>query len=321
MSAPSYRLVYIAGTGRSGSTLVAQCLANAGGGTHAGELRYLWQRGVGENHLCECGAPFDRCAYWTEVLRKAYGAGTDPVAQRLAELAPQVDRIRRIPQAAARAGTRYRRHLREYGQLVLPLYDAIAAVSGADLVVDSSKDPSYLFALAALDALDLRVLHLVRDSRAVAYSWTRKRRRPEIHWQEQYMKTLPPGRAALIWLEYNSAIELYRRRNASSCRLHYEDFARQPVQAIRSVGRSLACAVDADILPGATTGHSLSGNPMRFSAGPLVIRPDTEWATGLPVRDQRVVAALTLPLLRHYGYPMRTKALAAEHVESPCASS
>ena len=40
------------------------------------------------------------------------------------------------------------------------------------------------------------------------------------------------------------------------------------------------------------TGHSLSGNPMRFERGPLVVRPDTEWQQGCRARP-RLVTALT----------------------------
>ncbi len=48
--------------------------------------------------------------------------------------------------------------------------------------------------------------------------------------------------------------------------------------------------------------HTVSGNPVRFEAGPIEIRPDLEWRTALPTGKRRLVTALTWPLLRRYGY-------------------
>jgi sulfotransferase family protein len=313
-SRSAYRVLYIAGTGRSGSTLVAQSLAQSTRSVHAGEVRYIWQRGVTENHLCECGVPFDRCEFWSEVVSAAYGSELASVSAEVSALSNDVDRIRRIPQALAKTGPDYRERTRRYGDLVTPLYDAIAAVSGAELVIDSSKDPSYLYLLSVLSGLDVAPVHLVRDPRAVAYSWTRRRRRPEIHWEERYMRTIPPRRAALIWLAYNSAIEVYVKRLQAGPRVRYEDFSNDPDATIREICRAVDVPTTTSPAAGSTTGHSLSGNPMRFARGPVVVRADDEWKQRLPIPEQRVVTALALPLMRRYGY----RAHSGRNV--PCAS-
>jgi hypothetical protein len=303
MTAP-LRILYIAGTGRSGSTLVAQSLERRTNGVHAGEVRYLWDRGVAENHLCECGSPFDRCEFWTEVVSAAYGGELTRLSTEVRSLSHEVDRIRRIPQALTKIGSAYRERIRVFGELIKPLYDAIAVVAGTDLVIDSSKDPSYLYLLSALDELDVEPVHLVRDPRAVAYSWTRTRRRPEIHWKAQYMRTLRPRRTALIWLEYNTVIDVFMTRHRSTSRLRYEDFSLDPEATIRDVCRS--AGVPLSERPKAdAAGHSISGNPMRFERGPRVVRLDNEWEAGLPAHAQRVVTALTLPLLHRYDYRTR----------------
>jgi hypothetical protein len=51
-----------------------------------------------------------------------------------------------------------------------------------------------------------------------------------------------------------------------------------------------------------TTAHTASGNPMRFTTGRLAIRGDDRWRSAMSRQDQRLVTALTLPLLRRYGY-------------------
>lgn len=307
------RIVYLAGSGRSGSTVVAQWLEQRSRGVHVGELRYVWDRGVAANHLCECGRPFDSCPFWTDVMHRAYGSDVAGAAERMRNLSPVVDRIRRIPQAVTGIGTGYRQALAEFGDVLVPLYRAVAEVGDTDLVIDSSKDPSYLYALGAIPALEVAPLHLVRDSRAVAYSWTRRRRRPEIHWREEYMRTVTPRRSALLWLEYNTAVDLCTARSQRAARLRYEDFAADPDAAVTGLPARLGLDVTvADRTRPA--GHSLSGNPMRFGRGPLTVRIDDEWERALPAADRRRVTAITAPLLRRYGYRLARRAAHPVHL-------
>jgi hypothetical protein len=49
-------------------------------------------------------------------------------------------------------------------------------------------------------------------------------------------------------------------------------------------------------------GHSVSGNPMRFTTGPVPITRDEQWRTHMPRSQQRAVTALTWPLMAGYGY-------------------
>ena len=300
MTAP--RVLYIAGTGRSGSTVLARYLESVLDAVHVGELRYVWDRGVDDSQLCECGQPFGDCAFWAGVLHSAYPDGVHAARVRVAGLVPQVDRLRHIPANSAVArGLRDSPTVQAYGECLAPLYEAVATRSGSALVIDSSKDPSYLFALRATGRIDLQVLHLVRDSRAVAHSWTRRRRRPEIHWAEQRMNVLPPARSARTWLEYNAAIESFGLVGPRPVLLRYEDFADDPEAGVAEVLRTL----DLPRRPGAapTERHSFSGNPMRFETAPMRVSRDDAWTREISDRDRRTVSLITWPLLLRYGYP------------------
>ena len=48
----------------------------------AGELMFLWRRGLIEGRLCGCGLPVRDCDVWTGVLDRAYPAGVDAHASR-----------------------------------------------------------------------------------------------------------------------------------------------------------------------------------------------------------------------------------------------
>jgi hypothetical protein len=48
--------------------------------------------------------------------------------------------------------------------------------------------------------------------------------------------------------------------------------------------------------------HTASGNPMRFTTGPVPIRLDDKWRSAMLPSNRRTVTALTFPLLQRYGY-------------------
>jgi hypothetical protein len=301
-------VLFIGGSGRSGSTLMARLLGDVDGLVSAGELRYVWERGFGENHLCECGQPFRRCPFWAEVADRAFGGFTAVDTAAVSRHQTAVDRIRYVPEHLWRASrTRtFRRHLHELEQVLEPLYAAILDVSRARVVVDSSSDPTYGFVLRSIDPLDVRIVHLVRDSRAVAYSWTRSKRRPEIAGRTVYMRRRSPIQSAVHWDVHNLLLELLAARDRNALRIRYEDLVADPHEHVRTICRVLGVAGDAS--SAGRPRHSISGNPVRFEAGPLRVQLDDEWTHALATGDRRLVTLTTAPLLVRYGYLTRRSA-------------
>ena len=310
-------VLYIAGTGRSGSTLLAGLLGRLDGHVAVGELRYVWSRALVTDHLCECGARFRSCPFWTDVFAEAFGGFDESRPEEVARLAARVDRIRHIPRLAAPAlrSAEFRADLEAFGQVLRRLYSAIRSVSGASVVVDSSKDPSYAYVLCACPSVDVALVHLIRDSRAVAYSWTRQKVRPEVHWKVEYMQRRPPSLSARRWVQYHLVLDVLERRVPRSLRVRYEDLAADPEAAVARVaglteaqrrvpvGRSAASGPSAPPLRSGPqpAGHSVAGNPVRFE-DPRPVRPDLAWVEEMAPEDRRLVTALTAPLLVRYGY-------------------
>jgi hypothetical protein len=281
---------------------MARLLGDVNGFVSVGELRYVWERGFRENHLCECGRPFRGCPFWTEVIDRAFGAFTAVDTEAVSGHQAAVDRIRHVPELLWR-GSRtqsFRRHLGALEQVLEPLYAAILEVSRATVVVDSSSDPTYAFVLRAIDRLDVRVVHLVRDSRAVAYSWTRSKRRPEISERTVYMRQRSPIQSAVHWDVHNILLELLAARSRNALRVRYEDLVADPDELVQTICRALAVPVDR--APADEPRHSISGNPIRFETGPLRVQLDDEWTHALAKRDRRLVTLTTAPLLARYGY-------------------
>jgi hypothetical protein len=311
--APRTQVVYIGGTGRSGSTMLANVMGEIPGFVSAGEVRFLWQRGVVQDRLCGCGAHIGTCPFWSEVIDRTL-AGLGPrrraaVARSLHREVEARTRLRTLP-----------RHLRDArtegdsGELdeVLPrLYSAIAAVAGASVVVDSSKLPTYAALLQTLPGIDLRVAHLVRDPRAAAYSWKRRKRQPDLG-ADAFMERQGTGKSAVLWSVWNRSLERLSRDWPHYTRMTYEEFLADPPTQLRRVLADLDLPRDIDrVFAGPTVvrlsaNHTVAGNPNRHQRGLVPLVPDNEWVTEMSASARGAVAGLAWPTLHRYGYRVRS---------------
>jgi hypothetical protein len=298
-------VVFVAGASRSGSTLLGRLLGAIPGHLDLGELRHLIPRGLVKGQLCGCGEPLPECAFWSEVVADAWGS---PPPDEIA-------RMGRVLQAAVRQRRAVRALLTPAGppdtqaiDLLGRLLGSIRRVSGAQVLVDSGKTPGALLLLGRIPTVRLSVIEIVRDARAVAFSWRRRVERPEIPDRAAEMERLPAWRSALEWDLADGLLAAARRRLRVPWEtVRYEDLARKPAEALRgavaAIGRpdpELEFIRDGSARLG--PGHSISGNPMRFAAGATVIRPDEEWRTAMPRRDRALVTALCRPGLARHGY-------------------
>jgi hypothetical protein len=306
-------VLYLAGLGRSGSTLLERILGELPGACPAGELVHLWHRGVELDELCGCGQPFSRCDFWNAVGEAAFGGWDKLDVARVEGLRRSLDRTRRIPSMLRKSDSTFATELREYTSFYATLYDAIRSVSGASVVIDSSKHPSLAFALAARRDLDLRVVQMIRDPRAVAYSWTKATTRPEAQGGDTnaVFTTYSPARAARLWLGHNASLRLLPRLGVPLLTVRHEDVLADPRGVVQTIATwaglpaDTAIPVSADKVAELAPTHTASGNPMRFTTGAVPIVADETWRAAARPRDVRAVTAITLPLLHHFDYPLR----------------
>lgn len=273
-------VVYIAGMGRSGSTLLARVLGAVPGAVNLGEAALFWTHAqMRRRHIpCSCGLDVSDCPMWG-----AWWAHP-PFDEDLAPTLSLRNSLRPGSEPA----------LRPIGEGLVDVYRTVAADTGASLLVDASKHVGIARALATASELPIRFVHLVRDPRGVAGSRAT---------QKDYLEAFSPRYVGLRWLVVNLAAQALARRSDYRL-LRYESFVTDPALAIRQVlvGTSLASTtppVSAD--RSVTTGvqHALAGNPDKFEEGVLRIRP------GSPARPHVLVTAITSPLLPRYGYPRR----------------
>ncbi len=141
-----------------------------------GQLRDIWLAWAGDAS-CTCGQGVCGCAFWGAVRQQAFADST-------ADDLRQIDKEMRQFMADANVlrdwndALALRALADTHAAFLARLKSVVATVlrlSGASVLVDSSKSPEFALAVHLTGLVDLFVLNLVRDPRAVACSWVRKK--------------------------------------------------------------------------------------------------------------------------------------------------
>jgi hypothetical protein len=305
------KVLYVAGYFRSGSTILDRMLGQVPGFFSVGELRFIWEESFALDQPCGCGAPFSECEFWSGVVGSTFGELDRADLDGIVSLKRRVDRMRHIPRLVSPLkGRGFSRDLADYTRILGRLYGAVREASGARVIVDSSKDASYAYVLNSTPGVDLRVVHLVRDSRAVAHSWSKEKLKHETREKEKvYLPRIGPGLSSARWTLSNLLLEPLRLLGPRHMMVRYEDLMADP----RGVLARIAAFAGEDdnglpFLDGSSVrlgvNHTVAGNPMRFKRGEIEVRADERWKAGMTAADRRTVTALTAPLLLRYGYDL-----------------
>jgi UDP-N-acetylglucosamine transferase subunit ALG13 len=307
------RVLFIGGCGRSGSTLLDRIIGQVPDHWSVGEIVHIWRRGVRDNQLCGCGQAFHDCPFWARVGDVAFGGWDRLDNAAMLRLQHRVDRHRYVPHMIAPWLSRsYRRDLARYTEYLARLYAAVHRVSGSRVIVDSTKHASSAFLLRHVPGVDLRIVHLARDPRGVAYSWTKEIAKPEVLDHTEYMPRYHPTRMAGRWVVYNLLFHLLRVMGTPTVFVRYESLVRRPraeAKRVLSLTRSGETPASLDFIQEGAVEllptHTVAGNPMRFKQGRLGLRMDEAWRREMPAGQRAIVASLALPLMWIYGYRVR----------------
>ena len=308
----SVNLIYIAGTGRCGSTLLEMLLGAHSRIRTMGEL-HSWPYDVmdGRARQCGCGSLMADCPFWSEMCRRV-----DPLDQphpRLhvfrearthgAALRPRIvsEGMRRQLEPAAA------RDIDQYGRNNDAVFRAFVELSrerdgyAPAWIVDASKDPYRMLWLLRSGHVNLRVLHAVRDPRGFISSSIRlagdEGRLPRMVFHHAMRKSV-------LWGYLNRQIAQMCARflpAASYTIVRYEDLAMRPHAVLEPIVRSLGLAFEPGVVAGFRNGsHAVAGNPMRHDRRGIEI--DETWKQSLPAICRVIAQAMTLPIRGRFGY-------------------
>lgn len=304
------QVLYVGGMPRSGSTLLTWMLGQLPGHTAVGELFYLWSAGVGRDQVCGCGEPFRSCPFWTAVGDEAFGGWDKVDVAHVESLLRRVDKTSAIPRLlTSRLQPSFRRDLDEYADVMTRVYAAAASVAGVDTVVDGSKRPSLAYLLRLSDGIDLRVVHIVRDPRGVAHSWSKQVELPPGAGVRGYLKVRSTRLITRRWITVNAMVRGLRRLGVPLLTVRYEDLAAEPRSVLEGIARfagiddedAVASFVKDDQVH-VEPAHMVEGGRVRFSASPLQVRLDEKWRTEMPDGRRRAIETATWVSRRSYGY-------------------
>ncbi len=240
------KVVYVMGSGRSGSTILGVALGNCDGVFYAGEL---------DNWLVRSGAPvlggLERTRFWSTVRDDVPGARElfGGRAQRELERSFAPFRVHR---------RRARRQLRErYRPVTEDLYRAIARVAGVTHVVDTSHFPLRARELQALAGIDLYLILLVRDPRSVVDSFNLYLNRNDV--AERRLRVLSTN--ANLWLTHLLSVLVFLRQpRERRMLLRHEEFLVDPEGMLRQILERVASTAALPDLAALGTGFPLNGN-------------------------------------------------------------
>lgn len=270
------KVVYVMGSGRSGSTILGVVLGNCEGVFYAGEL---------DNWLARAGEPLlggtERTRVWGAVRERVTGAsdlfGRD--CQRLLERSSASLRPHRW---------RQRRRLRtRYRPVTESLYRAIAGVAGATHVVDTAHFPLRARELQSVAGIDLYLVYLIRDPQAVVASFNLHIDRGDV--AERRLRTLVTN--ANLWLTHLLSLLVFLRQpRERRMLLRHESLLADPEGVLRDLLARVDCQAELPDLGSLSTGFPLNGNRFigseRVALRRRVLRPG---------RDSRVTALVQAP--------------------------
>jgi hypothetical protein len=319
------RLVYLLGPSHSGSTLLALLLGSHPEIATVGELK---QTSLGdlERYRCSCGVEIRRCPFW-EAVREDLGrggwafapgdgstdltAGTGPYLRRLLRPLHRGPAFERGRDLALHMAPSWRGHLARWQRANARLAEAVSRLTGKKVVVDSSKIGIRLKYLLRNPALDVRVVRVIRDGRAVMLTYMDPARFADARDErlrgggsggDRAQERLSAAKAAREWRRSNEEAACVLRglpRDAWR-EVRYEQLCADPQETLRPVldwlgvdpGASLGLARDA---------YHVIGNGMRLDST-REVHLDERWKTALDPEALGMFDAVAGALNRRLGY-------------------
>lgn len=270
------KVVYVMGSGHSGSTILGVTLGNCENIFYAGEL---------DNWLIRSGAPVlggsERVRFWDTVREDVAGAedlfGDD--AKNYLERSLALFRIHQLP---------VRRRLRpRYRRVTEDLYRAIARAADVTHIVDSSHFPMRAREVQGLDGIDLYLVFLIRDPQSVVESFNLHVNRHDR--AARRLRTLNTN--ADLWMTHLLSVFVFLRHpRERRMLLRHEDFLADPDGMLRHILDRVDSSAELPDLTSLRTGFPLFGNRLIKSEVVALKRK-----TAPPRRGSRMTTLLQLP--------------------------
>jgi hypothetical protein len=303
-------LAYILSANFSGSTLLAMLLGVQPEATTVGEMRA--PHVDVEDYQCSCGQHIKKCAFWSDVSRLMAKRGVpdfdigraglsihdveNPYVHRLLNPLPRGPLLEAVRTVGLSISPSWPRHRRQIQQRNAAFAAVLRELTGAKIVIDSSKIALHLKYLLQSDALKIKIVRLVRDGRAVTVSAIG-------HGLKRDSRPETVAAAAKSWRDNNEASERILAETPASqwMFVKYEELCKAPEETLRGICKFLGMDSQNIVLDFRARTQHVLGNEMRLKSG-SDIRLDERWRTALSKEDLAVFEGVAGDLNRKYGY-------------------
>jgi hypothetical protein len=289
MANETIKVLFVAGSGRSGTTIMARLLGELDGFVNVGEAaRYLFDRHLQAKNLpCGCGQSVPQCPFWRDIVKE--------IPADVSESGAALVRMRTFPWLLIRGRDAISAQYEAILDAISGVYRRVAQETGCSVIVDSSKNPANALLVSLVPGVELHVVHVVRHPQNVVASWTKSK---------GYLAVHPARRVIAWWWSYNILAEALKLRAKTYRRIRYEDFVQNPAALLQQVGLdTVGQELPSSFLHGTEATvhmqHILAGNPDKFGSGKVKIG-DTK--TAVAGSRKLLVDLLTFPLQFRYRY-------------------
>lgn len=237
-----------------------------------------------EHFQCSCGALISECTFWKRVSERMRSLGLDfdishadlrfrvrddVVADLLLRIGPKGPFLEAGRSAAIRLWPRAARERARLLERYEAFISVVTEIRERNTFVDIAKRPGRLIHLRRSAKLDLNVIRLTRDPRAVAHSC-----------MKNLGMTLDEG--ARSWLRFQResrrVMELLPQERCLT--IQYEELCREPQATLELICRSTGLTPLKHLPDFRAEEHHIIGNRMRLQSG-SEIRLDEKWREAL----------------------------------------
>lgn len=264
------KIIYIAGDGRSGSTLLDSVLSNIEGSLSVGECHRFWVRYTENESRCGCNKNIGECELWHEVDTRLKAKFPDYNAAEFGRQVQQIQYYKNFKKIPALLASEAWANFRE---VVQTFYEIISEISEKKIIIDSSKSMPWAYVLQHLGVFDVRIIHLERKLTAVANSWKKTIQLPEYTEKEVFMPKKGNWLILKTWLKIKKMAGTLKIAD-NFMFVRYEQLCLEPEKELRPIASFVGEPMDIDDLK-AKPNHAIGGNPMRNSLDTLEIRNAT----------------------------------------------
>jgi hypothetical protein len=254
------KLIYIAGSGHCGSTLLDLIIGSSSKVFTTGELGFyniykdkkIYNK-ENTNYICTCGKNFNKCDIWQKVnknsnykIKKIFSTW-ESFKIVLFTLFPFIF-------------FKKNNYVDDTFNLLKKLKQGI---NNGKIVyfLDSSKDPRRLFYLLNNAKIEIHPILLIRESGGVAYSYNKRSRiKAGLERKNFYISLLK-------WLGINLVTKKILKNNPNKIIINYKNFCKTPEKYIKLINKKLNIHIPTNNFlkkVNKTTYHNIDGNILRF---------------------------------------------------------